>query len=71
MATKKLKMNKSVTPKYFYENGEVCDTGVHMGLGQVRREGIVHTDGAPRVYTLSELTVLRERTGEGKRTLGN
>ena len=34
MATKKLKMNKSVNPKYFYENGEVCDTGVHMGLGQ-------------------------------------
>lgn len=43
-------MNKPVNAKYFYENGEVCDTGVHMGLGQVRRAGIVHTDGAP-VFT--------------------
>ena len=71
MATKKLKMNKPVNAKYFYENGEVCDTGVHMGLGQVRRAGIVHTDGATRVYTYNELMVMRERTGEGKRTLGD
>tara|TARA_B100000900_G_scaffold305332_1_gene263999 strand:- start:336 stop:551 length:216 start_codon:yes stop_codon:yes gene_type:complete len=71
MATKKLKMNKSVNPKYFYENGEVCDTGFHMGLGQVRRAGIVHTDGAPRVYTLSELTVMRERNGKSPLKLGD
>ena len=71
MAVKNLKMNKATNAKYYYENGEVCDTGVHIGLGQVRRAGIVHTDGAPRVYTLNELMVIKERTGEGKRTLSD
>ena len=69
MATKNLKMNKSTNGQYFYENGEVCKIGFHTGLGQVRRAGITHTDGAPRVYTFNELMVMKERTGEGKRTL--
>jgi len=66
MSKRKLKIDA----KYFYEDGKVCDVGVHHGLGQVRRAGIVHTDGAPRVYTYQELMILRERGSDGKRTLG-